>query len=200
MFIVTIFFMAIGYALGSLSSAVIVAKIMNLPDPRKEGSKNPGATNILRIGGKAAAGLVLLGDILKGFIPVLLASVVGLTGGSLAWVMLAAVVGHMFPCFFQFKGGKGIATMFGGVLGISLLLCIFALIVWIVVAAITRFSSFASLCATAAIVVFGTFLTGMSGLFFPFIIMAILIVIRHQENIKRLMNGTESKIDFKKFS
>ena len=187
----------LGYLFGSISSAVLVSKLFRLGDPRDVGSGNPGATNVLRSGNKFAAALTLSGDVFKGVIPVVLAQQAGLGSGVLAMVAIAAFMGHLFPIFFGFKGGKGVATAIGVFVALSWkLLAVFAL-TWAVVAAITRYSSLASLLATAV--------TGVAS-FAIFnqpdqlqLIGAVFWIVaftfqRHRENIERLKNGTEVKI------
>lgn len=120
-------FIILAYLLGSISSAIIICKVMGYPDPRTEGSKNPGATNVLRVANKTAAIMTLLGDALKGFIPVFIAKLMGLEGISLGFIALAAFIGHLFPIFFGFKGGKGVATYLGCLLGLSWLLGLLAI-------------------------------------------------------------------------
>lgn len=183
-----------GYLMGSLSSAIIVSKLMGLNDPRKVGSGNPGATNVLRSGNKGAAALTLLGDVLKGTLPVLIA--IKLSGSPMivALTGLAAFLGHLFPLFFGFKGGKGVATAIGVLLGISIKVSAFAAIIWLASAVITRISSLSALIAAA--------LTPFLFIFFhpvlAYIIMSLALAAalfwRHQENIQRLRDGTESKI------
>ncbi|HVV68334.1 MAG TPA: glycerol-3-phosphate 1-O-acyltransferase PlsY [Gammaproteobacteria bacterium] len=191
---VGIIFIIIAYLVGSLSSAILVCKAMSLPDPRTEGSGNAGATNVLRIAGKLPAILTLVGDLLKGFLPVLIAYLLGAWGFMLALVALAAVVGHIFPLFFKFQGGKGVATLFGGMLVLSFPIALISLIVWIVVVAISRYISLASLVA----VVLGTLLVLFfhTVYFLPILIAAILIIWRHMENIQRLKAGTENKFNW----
>lgn len=188
-----IIFVIIGYFIGSLSSAILVCKAMGLPDPRSQGSGNAGATNVLRIGGKLPAALVLLGDLLKGLIVVLIAKAVGVQGFMLALVALATVVGHMFPAYFKFQGGKGIATAFGCLLVLSFWLALISLILWIVVVALTRYVSLASLVAAVFATVAILFVH--TTYFLPMAIMTILIIWRHMENIERLKAGTENKLD-----
>ncbi len=189
-----IIFVIIGYILGSLSSAIIVCKAMGLTDPRLEGSKNPGTTNVLRTSGKLPAILVLLGDILKGFIPVILAKILHVEGFMLSLVALAAVIGHIFPVFFQFKGGKGVATTFGALLGLNLTAAIIILIVWLIIMLLSRYVSLASIIAAALGAVLLLFMH--NSYFLPFLIIAILIIWRHWPNIERLRNGTENKLKF----
>jgi len=187
----------LGYLFGSISSAVIVSKLFRLDDPRKVGSGNPGATNVLRSGNKFAAALTLLGDVLKGVVPVLLAQHFGASTGVIAMVSIAAFMGHLFPVFLGFKGGKGVATAIGVFLALSWkLLAVFAL-TWLSVAAMTRYSSLAGLMAAAAtgLASFAIFnqhsqLQLIGAVFW---IVAFLFQ-RHRENIERLKAGTEPKI------
>lgn len=194
MILVGIIFIIIAYLVGSLSSAILVCKAMSFPDPRTEGSGNAGATNVLRIGGKLPAILTLVGDLLKGFLPVLIAYFFGVWGFLLAVVVLAAVVGHIFPLFFKFQGGKGVATLFGAMLVLSFPIALISLIVWIAVIAISRYISLASLIA----VVLGTLLILFfrTIYFLPVLIAAVLIIWRHVENIQRLKAGTENKFNW----
>lgn len=190
-----------GYLFGSISSAVIVSKIFRLGDPREVGSGNPGATNVLRSGNKFAAALTLFGDILKGVLPVMLAQYAGVSNGVVAMVAIAAFMGHLFPIFFGFKGGKGVATAIGIFLALSWKLLLVFLLTWGLVAAITRYSSLASLIATIV--------TGLAS-FAVFnqqhelqLIGAVFWIVaftfqRHRENIERLRDGTETKIGKKK--
>ncbi len=193
MIIVGIIFIVIAYFVGSLSSAILVCKAMDLPDPRTAGSGNAGATNVLRIGGKLPAILTLVGDILKGFLPVLIARLLGVTDFLLAMVALAAVVGHIFPAFFNFKGGKGVATAFGALLALVFGVAIVAAIIWVVVVFLTRYISVASLIATVLSVILVLFVH--TNYFLPVLVMALLIIWRHMDNIKRLRAGTENKFD-----
>jgi len=126
-----ILFPLAAYLIGSVSAAIIVCRLMKLPDPRSAGSGNPGATNVLRVGGKTAAAITLAGDALKGFIPVFVASILGVTPLILGLTALAAVLGHLFPVFFQFKGGKGVATSFGAIFGIAWLAGLLTLTTWL---------------------------------------------------------------------
>jgi len=138
-----------GYLLGSISSAIIVSKLFGLGDPRQQGSKNPGATNVLRSGNKLAAGLTLFGDVLKGLVPVFLAQYYGASIGVITLVCIAAFMGHLFPLFFGFKGGKGVATAIGVFIALSWKLVAVFAITWLLVVAITRYSSLAALLASA---------------------------------------------------
>ena len=195
------------YLLGSLSFVVIVSRVMGLNDPRTYGSKNPGATNVLRSGSKAAAIITLLLDALKGFVPVLLVRLYGepygLGDGTIAMVGLAAFLGHLYPVFFRFVGGKGVATAAGVLLGISVWLGLATLLTWVIIAVFFRYSSLASLVSA----VFAPFyyLLGDGLQWFSnkwialaLVVMGLLLVHRHRENITRLVQGRESKLGAKK--
>ncbi len=195
------------YLLGSLSFAVIVTRVMGLSDPRTYGSKNPGATNVLRSGSKAAAIITLLLDAVKGWLPVVLVrwfgEPYGLEEGTMALVGLAAFLGHLWPVFFRFEGGKGVATALGVLLGISGWLGLATLLTWIIVAFFFRYSSLASLAAAVFAplyyVLFGGVVWTMDArVGVAIAVMAGLLAWRHQENIKRLMAGTESRLGARK--
>jgi len=186
------------YLVGSLSFAVIVSRAMGLSDPRTYGSGNPGATNVLRSGSKAAAVLTLGLDALKGFVPVLLAVHLGprygLGEGTVALVALAAFLGHLYPVFFHFRGGKGVATAAGTLFGLDPLLGAATLATWLIIAAFFRYSSLASIVA-AVFAPFWQLLTDGSGpVAFALIAMALLLLWRHEANIKRLFAGTENRL------
>ena len=186
------------YLVGSLSFAVIVSRAMGLSDPRTYGSGNPGATNVLRSGSKKAAILTLVLDALKGYVPVLLAVLLGprygLGEGTVALVALAAFLGHLYPVYFRFRGGKGVATAAGTLFGIDPLLGAATLATWLIVAAFFRYSSLASIVA-AVFAPFWQLLTVGSGpVAFALIAMTLLLLYRHEANIKRLFAGTESRI------
>jgi len=186
------------YLVGSLSFAVIVSRAMGLRDPRTYGSGNPGATNVLRSGSKKAAILTLALDALKGFVPVLLAvhlgSRYGLGEGTVALVALAAFLGHLWPVFFRFRGGKGVATAAGTLFGIDPVLGATTLATWLIIAAFFRYSSLASIVA-AVFAPFWQLLTDGSGpIAFGLIAIALLLLWRHEANMKRLFAGTESRI------
>lgn len=195
------------YLLGSLAFAVIVSKAMGLNDPRTFGSKNPGATNVLRSGSKAAAIVTLLLDAFKGLVPVLVVRIwgprIGLGEGTVALVALAAFLGHLYPVFFRFKGGKGVATFIGAVFGIHWLLGIATGLTWIIIAFFFRYSSLASLVAAVFAPLF--YLLGDrlqwyadSRVVMALAVMAGLLFYRHRENISRLLKGTESRLGAKK--
>lgn len=193
----------LSYLLGSLSFAVIVSRLLGLKDPRSYGSKNPGATNVLRSGSKLAAVATLLLDGLKGWLPVMLVKWFGkdygLEDATIAAVAFAAFIGHLFPVFFKFRGGKGVATAAGALLGIDWLLGLATLATWLIVAFFTRYSSLASMASAAFAPLF--YLMGDRGpwyversILLAIFMISVLLVVRHRENIVKLMNGTESKL------
>lgn len=187
----------IAYLLGSINCAILVCKYCENGDPRSQGSKNPGATNVLRIAGKNAAIITLVGDALKGFLAVIAARFFGLHGVELALIGLAAFIGHLYPLYFKFQGGKGVATALGVLFGLHLLLGLAAVVTWLIVAMIWRYSSLAAL-VTAITAPFYSLLLFHSGYFIPLLVIAIFLIYRHRENIKRLRSGKESKINWKK--
>lgn len=193
--ITTIIFSVVAYLIGSLSSAIIVCKFLNLPDPRAQGSMNPGATNVLRIGGKIPAIITLSGDMLKGFLPVFIAHLIGINGFFIGLIALAAFMGHIFPLFFKFQGGKGVATALGAFFALSPPAGLAIIITWLLVAIIFRYSSLASI-ATAIFAPIFILLFTNNGYFFPVFVMSAIVLWGHLENIRRLRNGTESKINF----
>ena len=182
----------IAYLIGSIQTSLILAKLFKFPDPRTTGSKSAGATNVLRTAGKNQALFTLIGDVLKGFIAVWIAHIFGVQGFFLAFAGLAAVIGHIFPCFFQFRGGKGVATAFGALLALSIFVTFTMVVIWLVTVFMTQYVSLASLIAVIAapllILIFS-----QSAYFFPVLIMAILIIWKHKDNIQRLRKGTEPK-------
>ncbi len=193
--ILGIVLVVLGYLCGSLASAVIVCRIMKLPDPRKEGSGNPGATNVLRLGGKKAAALTLAGDVLKGAIPVLLAHLLSDSPVVLASTAVAAIVGHMYPVFFQFMGGKGMATTFGAVAALVYPVALFMGAVWVLTAMATRYASLASMAAAVAAPLFALVFIQEPATILALVIIAALLAYRHRENIQRLRDGIESEIN-----
>ena len=186
------------YLVGSLSFAVIVSRLMGLNDPRTYGSKNPGATNVLRSGNKKAAALTLVFDALKGYVPVLLAAVYGprfgLGEGAAAIVGLAAFVGHLFPVFFRFQGGKGVATAAGVLLGINPWLGLATLATWVIIAFFFRYSSLASLAAAVFAPFYQLLIWGAGPVLGAILAMSLLLIWRHAPNIRKLLEGKESKI------
>lgn len=184
------------YLLGSISSAVLICRLLRLPDPRHMGSNNPGATNVLRIGGKKAAIAVLLCDMLKGTIPVWGSYYLGIDPILLGLVAIAACLGHMYPIFFHFKGGKGVATALGAIAPIGLDLTALIILTWVSVAFLFRYSSLAAL-VTVLLAPFYTWLIKPQYTL-PVAMLCCLIVFRHHQNIKRLLAGTEPKVGEKK--
>jgi glycerol-3-phosphate acyltransferase PlsY len=197
----------LGYLVGSLSFAVIVSRVMGLNDPRTYGSKNPGATNVLRSGSKAAAIVTLLLDAAKGWLPVALVhwfgQPYGLGEGTMAMAGLAAFIGHVYPIFFRFAGGKGVATALGVLLGISPILGLAVAATWLAMAWFFRYSSLASLTAAVAAPIFYVLADGLVWYFNKSVllslsVMSLLLIYRHAENIGRLARGTESRLGGKK--
>ncbi len=188
----------IAYLLGSIASAIIVCKIMGLEDPRTLGSGNPGATNVLRQGNKTAAALTLSFDLLKGTLAVLLAQF--LTTETWVWasVATAAVLGHLFPIFFNFKGGKGVATGFGVFLALSWTTALTMLATWLIIAAIFRYSSLAALITTFLAPFYMYFFNSDLYFLFATAIISLLLMWKHKQNAINLVNGTEQKIGAKK--
>ena len=196
----------VAYLMGSLSFAVIVSRVMGLNDPRTYGSKNPGATNVLRSGSKAAAVVTLLLDALKGWLPVALVGwfgkPYGLAEGTLALVGLAAFLGHLFPVFFRFEGGKGVATALGVLVGFHWGLGLVVMVSWALVALFFRYSSLASLVAAVFAPVAYLFGSGVGwyfdkAIFVALLVMGAFLIWRHALNISRLVKGTESKLGAK---
>lgn len=179
------------YLIGSLSSAIILCKLAGLPDPRDEGSGNPGATNVMRIGGKKLAATVLIIDVLKGVIPVLVANFIGFAPEWIAATAFAAFIGHLYPVFFQFKGGKGVATALGAFLALSPLLAFSAIITWLVIFLLSRISSLSALSAAAMTPIYSLWLIESIIVQSIILIMAILLIWRHRSNIARLIKGDE---------
>jgi glycerol-3-phosphate acyltransferase PlsY len=194
------------YLIGSISFAVVVSKCMRLPDPYSYGSGNPGATNVLRTGNKRAAVLTLLGDALKGFLAVIVARLVlgeaMVTQGMAAWifcgVVIAVFLGHLYPLFHGFKGGKGVATACGILFGINLTLGLATLATWLIVAFFLRYSSLAALAAAVFGPIYFVFLFGFQPMAIALSVVCALLIWRHRSNIRNLMNGTETRIGKKK--
>jgi len=195
----------IAYLIGSVSFAVVVSKCMRLPDPHSYGSGNPGATNVLRTGNKRAAVLTLLGDALKGFVAVVLARMIlgeeSLSSSLNSWILCGVVVavflGHLFPIFHGFKGGKGVATACGILFGINWILGLATLATWIIVAKFMRYSSLAALAAAVFGPIYFVFLFGFHPMGIALLIVCALLIWRHRSNIHNLMNGKESRIGSK---
>jgi glycerol-3-phosphate acyltransferase PlsY len=197
-FLTSVLAVLAAYLVGSLSFAVIVSRVMGLDDPRSYGSGNPGATNVLRSGNRAAAVLTLVLDALKGYVPVLLALTVGprfgLGPSTVAFVGLAAFVGHLWPVFFRFQGGKGVATAAGVLMAFNPMLGLATLLTWVIVAGFSRFSSLASLAAAAFAPFYQLLIWGAEPNLLAIFAMSLLLVWRHEANIRKLIDGTESRL------
>ena len=183
----------LAYLFGSLSSAIILCRIAGLPDPRTEGSGNPGATNVKRIAGSKLAALVLVIDIVKGSLPVLLAVLLGLSETWLALVALAAFLGHLYPIFFQFQGGKGVATALGGFIVLSPLLTVAVVSTWIMTFIVTRISSLSAIIAALFAPLYAFIWINDQMAHSIITVMAALLLYRHRSNIQRLLAGKESR-------
>lgn len=190
----TALFAAAGYLAGSVSTAVVVSRAFGAADPRAGGSGNPGATNVLRLAGRGAAALTLAGDVLKGLAPVLAARALDLPPLALALTGLAAFLGHLYPVFFRFRGGKGVATALGALTGVEPLLGAAVLATWLAVAALSRYSSLAALTASALTPVYALAIHEDPRVAAVTAVMAALLVWRHRANVRRLMAGEESRI------
>ncbi len=195
---ITLLFIAVAYLLGSLSFAVIVSRAMRLPDPRSFGSGNPGATNVLRTGRKAAAALTLLGDALKGWVAVVLSRMLapqfGLDEDIALLCALAVFIGHLFPIFFSFKGGKGVATAFGVLVGLNPWLGLASLVTWLVMAGVFRISSLAALATAALAPVYAGLLMGWGNTAMTALVVTLLLIYRHKSNLIKLVSGQEARI------
>ena len=194
-YLIELFIIFISYLIGSLSSAIIICKMTGAPDPRTAGSLNPGATNVLRVGGKSRAITVLIGDTLKGFIAVIMASY--FSEWVVACAFLAVFLGHLFPIFFNFKGGKGVATALGGLLGLAWPIGLIVLGIWLMIVILTRYSSLAAIIAaiSAPLITWGWLDSFNASTVF---LISTMLLYRHKENFKRLLHGTEPKIGLKR--
>jgi glycerol-3-phosphate acyltransferase PlsY len=192
----------VAYLIGSISFAVVVSHAMGLADPRSYGSGNPGATNVLRTGNKLAAVLTLLGDAFKGWLPVWFVvhfgARFGLDGTAIALAAIAVFLGHLYPVFFRFQGGKGVATAAGVLLAIHPVLGLATLLTWLIIAFFFRYSSLAALVAAVFAPFFQVFLFGPSRISLAVAVMSALLIWRHRGNISKLLNGQESRIGEKK--
>lgn len=184
----------LSYLIGSVSSAIIVCKLMRLPDPRTQGSRNPGATNVLRIGGKKAAIITLLGDVLKGLLPVLVAKWYGFDSVVIALIAFVAFLGHLYPIFFRFEGGKGVATALGCLLALNWPAGLCWLMTWGIIAFVFRYSSLASLTASLLAPFYIWVFTGNLLWVNTITWISLILIIRHHDNITKLIRGEESKI------
>ena len=186
------------YLIGSISSAIIVCRLMGLPDPRSEGSNNPGATNVLRIGGKKAAAITLLGDMLKGVLPVAVGHLFDVSTLTFALAAMAAFLGHLYPVFFGFKGGKGVATALGTQLGLHWGIGLAVAGIWLFMAKVVKISSLSALVSMALAPVIIYWIWPADELIVMQILMSIILFWRHKSNIQRLLSGEESLIGKKK--
>ncbi|MDN5369113.1 MAG: acyl phosphate:glycerol-3-phosphate acyltransferase [Shewanella sp.] len=189
--VLIIVMIAVAYLLGSISSAILVCRLKGLPDPRSKGSKNPGATNVLRIGGVWAAALVFFFDMLKGALPAYGAYLLGIHGVWLGVIAISACLGHMFPLFFDFKGGKGVATALGAMAPISYM-AVSLMGTWLLVVLLTRYSSLAAIVTCILAPLYTLWFDDRFTL--PVTMLSALIIWRHKDNIRRLFNGEESKM------
>ncbi|MDA8363004.1 MAG: glycerol-3-phosphate 1-O-acyltransferase PlsY [Gammaproteobacteria bacterium] len=184
------------YLIGSVSSAIVVTRLMGLQDPRKVGSQNPGATNVLRYGGKAAAAVTLVGDVFKGVIPVVLARVLGAGQTTIALVMLAAFLGHLYPVFHGFRGGKGVATALGVISAVNIWVGLLLMTTWVVMSLLFRYSSLSAITAAILAPVYVWWRMPVRPILIATSIIVVLLLWRHRSNIRKLVAGTESRIHF----
>ena len=182
------------YLLGSVSSAIIICRLFRLPDPRTQGSQNPGATNVLRIGGRVPAGLTLFGDMAKGLLPMLLCHALEVSTFTFALVGLAAFLGHLFPVFFKFQGGKGVATALGIDLGLHWLIGLIVIGIWLLVAKVMRLSSLAALIAMTLAPLVVAWIWPAPEIIGLHIVLSIILIWRHRQNIHNLLSGKEDQI------
>lgn len=188
----------IAYFVGSVSSAIITCKLLNKVDPRTVGSKNPGATNVLRHAGKKAAAFTLIGDILKGLLPVVIAQTLNLDWQWLGLIGLAAFLGHLYPIYYGFKGGKGVATALGVYLGLQPIVGVVVILTWLISALIFNISSLSALIATLLAPLYFFWVTDSMPLFIILLIVTVFIYWRHRTNIVEIIDGTEDKISEEK--
>ena len=189
-----IIFAVIAYLTGSISTSVLLCKMQGLPDPRTQGSGNAGASNVSRFAPKSLAAAVLMIDMLKGFLPVIVAYYLGMSSSMLPYLVVFAVLGHVFPVFFDFKGGKGVATALGGLFALSFWLGIFVSVVWLIVIWLTSYASLSSLIAFFVAPIIAMIFMAHDYLA-PLLFIAFLMIWTHRHNIKRLLSGDESKLD-----
>ena len=191
------FLVILAYFIGSVSTAILACKLLGKPDPRTVGSKNPGATNVLRYAGKKAAIITLLGDSLKGLIPVAIGHALGLGWGWLVAIGFAAFLGHLYPLFYGFKGGKGVATAMGVYIGLHPVIGLAVIATWLAMAFAFNISSLAALIATLLAPFYFYFVTGSMPLLVGLVLITLLIYWRHRSNIQHILDGTEGKISRK---
>ena len=193
--IIDIMIILAAYLIGSISSAIVTCKLMSLPDPRSGGSKNPGATNVLRLGGKKAAVITLLGDTLKGYLPVQIAVFYALEPGVIALIAIAAFIGHLFPIFFGFKGGKGVATLLGICFGFSPWVGLATAATWLIVAKVLRISSLSALISMLlAPVYIWLLMENSTAILSACSVMTLILFWRHRSNIINMITGKENQI------
>lgn len=187
----------LAYLCGSICSAVIVSQIFSLPDPRTTGSQNPGATNVLRLAGRKYAAIVLLADVIKGIIPVLIAKILGASSFTVSFTCFAVVLGHMYPVFFSFRGGKGVATAMGALLSLHFILGVMVIATWLLVANFSRYSSLASIVSFILAPFYSLFTISHLNTFPALFFITLFILYEHRNNITRLIDGDEPKIIFR---
>jgi glycerol-3-phosphate acyltransferase PlsY len=186
-----IFLISSAYLIGSLSFGIIVSKFLNLSDPRTIGSKNPGATNVMRTGNKLAAVLTLLGDIFKATIVVKIVILIGLNELETMQVCIAVLIGHTFPIYYKFKGGKGVATALGILLATNWILALSAIFIWLVIFSIWRYSSLSAIIASLSVSIISYFLNDAPYILLTNVLITVLIIFNHASNIKNLIKGIE---------
>ncbi|MGK0297194.1 MAG: glycerol-3-phosphate acyltransferase PlsY [Gammaproteobacteria bacterium] len=196
--IINILAIVSAYLLGSLSAAILVCKVMGLSDPRKGGSGNPGATNVYRLHGTKAGSIALFGDLIKGVLPILVSQYIGVADWVIAVSGIAVFLGHTYPIFFHFKGGKGVATLLGVLLATSWLVGLLFIFSWALIAILFRYSSAAGMTAAMLAPVYAIWLTPDMSYVGSFTVMALFLLVRHRKNIERLLAGTESRIGAEK--
>lgn len=192
MFLTVLLLLLFAYLIGSISSAILLARLFNYPDPRTQGSKNPGATNILRMSNKYLAAAVLFFDFLKGIIPVYLAIEFSININFIGLVAIAACLGHMYPVFFNYRGGKAVATALGAMLPLGLLVSVILIIIWLMVIKLTKYASLAAIITVLVAPLLTYFFN--NDYTYAIAMLSALIVFRHKDNIVRLIQGTESKV------
>lgn len=193
-YLIPILLIIFAYLIGSVSAAIIICKILGKEDPRTTGSMNPGATNVLRHAGKSAAFFTLMGDLLKGVIPVAIGHALGLDWSWLTLVAIAAFLGHLYPIFYKFQGGKGVATALGVYAGLNPIVGVVVALTWLVSALVFNISSLSALIATLLAPLYFFWVTGSLHLFLGLVVITAFIYWRHRANIMRIIDGTESKI------
>lgn len=193
LFIPAIIAATLAYLAGSVSAAILICRLMGLPDPRESGSGNPGATNVLRVGGKLPAGLTLLGDALKGLLPVAITGLIIPHPPTVALVAMAAFLGHLYPLFFDFRGGKGVATALGALFGLSMQVGLLAAVTWLAICLAFRISSLAAM-VTFALVPLYLLTSGHNAFAMVYLVIAGFLIYSHRANIKRIMDGTEPRL------